>query len=262
MERTTPGEFNWIDLSAREFDTQSAFYEGLFGWSHEDVPFAEGMVYRMFKADGHNVGGMSQLAPEMIEAGQPSAWNNYLATEDVDASAARAAELGGKVVVEPMDVPGSGRMAAVQDPTGAYIFLWKPLQPDETIEYMLPGTLAWNDLTTRDPEKAAEFYAQWAGWDVQPMDAGPMPYWQVSIDGRGEGGIMPMPDTMPPEVPAFWMPYFGAPDVAATVDKARKLGATVQVEPTQVADMLIFAVLADPAGATFALLQPLQMPEG
>ncbi len=261
MERTKTGEFNWIDLSARDFDGQSAFYEGLFGWNHTDVPFAEGMVYRMFGADGHTVGGMSQLSPDMIAEGQPSAWNTYLATDDVDATAAKATGLGGTVVMPPMDVPGFGRMAAIQDPTGAYIFLWKAGQPDETIEYMKPGTLSWSDLTTRDPEKAADFYSKWVGWDIKPMDAGPTPYWQVHVDGVGEGGIMPMPDMMPAEAPAFWMPYFGTTDAAASVAKAKKLGASVQVEPTQVADMLIFAVVTDPAGATFALLQAFGAPE-
>lgn len=261
MERTKPGEFNWVDLSAHEFEKQTAFYEGLFGWGHTDVPFAEGMTYRVFTADGHDVGGMSLLSPEMIAGGQPSAWNTYLATDDVDASAAKAAELGATVVMPPMDVPGSGRTAAIQDPTGAYIFLWKPEQPDETIEYFQPGTLSWNDLSTRDPEKAADFYATWMGWDIQPMDAGATPYWQVSVDGQGEAGIMPMPEMVPAEVPAFWMPYFGTADIATSFAKAKELGATVQAEPTQVADMLIFAVLTDPAGATFALLQGLQMPE-
>lgn len=255
MERTKTGEFNWLDLSAHDFEGQTAFYEGLFGWSHSDVVVGDDMTYRMFSKDGHNVGGMSQLPPDMIAGGQPSAWNTYLATDDVDATVAAAAELGATVVYPPSDVPGSGRMAAIQDPTGAYVFLWKPLTPDETIEYMQPGTLSWNDLTTRDPEKAADFYRTLMGWDITPMDAGPTPYWQVTIDGEGEGGIMPMPDTMAPEVPAFWLPYFGTTDAAASVAKARELGAGVMVEPTQVADMLIFAVVTDPAGATFALLQ-------
>jgi predicted enzyme related to lactoylglutathione lyase len=257
MERTKAGEFNWVDLSATDFEGQSAFYEGLFGWSHADVPFAEGMVYRMFSADGHTVGGLSQLSPDMIAQGQPTAWNTYVATDDVDATAARAAELGGAVVMPAMDVTGFGRMAGIQDPTGAYLFLWKPLHADDTIEYMLPGTYSWADLTTREPEKAAAFYADLLGWDIQPMDAGPMPYWTASIDGQGEGGIMPMPEMLPPEVPAFWMPYFGATDIQATFAKAVELGATVLREPTEVPGMLWFAVLSDPAGATFALLQAL-----
>jgi uncharacterized protein len=257
MERSKTGEFNWVDLSATDFDGQSAFYEGLFGWTHDDIPFAEGLVYRMFKSEGHTVGGLSQLSPDMIALGQPTAWNTYVATDDVDATAARAIELGGAVVMPAMDVTGFGRMVGIQDPTGAYIFLWKPLRLDETIEYLQPGLLSWSDLTTRDPEKAAAFYAELLGWEVRPLDAGPMPYWQVIVDGEGEAGIMPMPEMIPDEVPAFWMPYFGTTDVAASFAKATELGATVLREPTEVTGMLWFAVLADPAGATFALLQPL-----
>jgi predicted enzyme related to lactoylglutathione lyase len=138
---------------------------------------------------------------------------------------------------------------------------WKPLRPDETIEYMQPGTLSWTDLSTREPERAAEFYASLLGWEIQAMDAGPMPYWQVAVDGQGQGGIMPMAEMVPPEVPAFWMPYFGSTDVAADVARARELGGAVLAEPTEVGGMLIFAVLTDPAGATFALLQPLRAPQ-
>jgi predicted enzyme related to lactoylglutathione lyase len=272
MERSKPGEFNWIDLSARDFDAQSAFYEGLFGWGHTDIvppvaeleamgiPSAEGMTYRMFNSGGHNVGGMSQLSRDLIAQGMPSAWNTYVATDDVDATVVKAADLGGTVVMPPMDVTGSGRMAGIQDPTGAYIFFWKPLLPDETIEYFQPGTLSWTDLTTRDPEKAVAFYTELLGWDVQPMEESPMPYWQVSVEGQGEGGIMSMPD-LPAEVPSFWMPYFGTTDIAASFAKAVELGATVMREPTEISGMLWFAVLADTAGATFALLQALGAPE-
>ena len=257
MERRKTGQFNWVDLSARDFDRQSAFYEGLFGWGHNDVPFGEGMVYRMFTADGHTVGGMSQLAVDMIGSGQASAWNTYVATDDVDRTVARAVELGGEEAVPPMDVMESGRMAAIQDPTGASLFLWKPAQHDATMEYMLPGTLSWADLSTRDPEKAAAFYTALLGWDVQALEGGPTPYWQVLVDGEGEGGIMPMPDAMPADMPAFWLPYFGTTDIQADFAKAVELGATVLREPTEVPGMLWFAVLADPAGATFALLQVL-----
>lgn len=257
MERSKTGEFNWVDLSARDFEAQSAFYQGLFGWSCTDVPFAEGMVYRMFKADGHTVAGMSLLPPDLMEQGVPSIWNTYVATDDVDATVTKAVELGGTVAMPAMDVPESGRMAAIQDPTGAHLFFWKPLHYDETMEYLRPSMLSWNDLTTREPKKAADFYSALLGWDIEQLMEEPSPYWQVKVDGRGEGGIMPMPETMPAEVPAFWLVYFGTDDVQASVAKAVELGASVQVEPTEVPGMLVFAVLADPAGATFALLHGL-----
>jgi predicted enzyme related to lactoylglutathione lyase len=258
MQRAKSGEFNWVDLWARDFEKQGAFYEALFGWNHTDFPFENGMVYRMFNAGGHAVGGMSQLSADMIAQGLPSAWNTYLATDDVDATVAKAAELGGTVTMPPMDVPGSGRTAVIQDPTGAYVSFWKPLSLDETVEYMQPGTLSWNDLGTRDPQRAIDFYSKLMGWDIQKMEAGPMPYWVVNVDGQGEGGIMPMPDMVPAEVPSYWLVYFGTADLTASVAKAVQLGGSVVSEPMTVPDMVEFAVLADPFGATFALMRPLQ----
>jgi predicted enzyme related to lactoylglutathione lyase len=257
VERTKQGEFNWVDLSAGQFEKQGEFYEALFGWSHMDVPFGEGMTYRMFKADGHTVGGMSQLSPDVAAKGQPSAWNIYVAVDDVDATVAEAAELGGAVAIPAMDVPGSGRMAAVEDPTGAHIFFWKPLNPDPSMEYMQPGMLSWNDLSTRDPQKAIDFYSKLLRWDIRPMEGGAMPYWSVSIDGQGEGGIMAMPDMVPAEMPAYWLAYFGTADLPASVERAKALGAAVLSGPMEVPNMVAFAVLADPVGAVFALMQPL-----
>lgn len=267
MERTKTGEFNWVDLSAKDFAAQSAFYESLFGWTHTDMPFGEGQTYRMFTKGGHTVAAVSQLAPELVAAGVPTAWNTYLATDDVDATVAKAVELGATVAMPPTDVPGSGRMAAIQDPTGGFIFFWKAGGDSSTrsMTYFEPGALSWNDLNTRDPETAAAFYSALLGWQVvkrDERDDGPMPYWQINVDGRGQGGMMPMPDMVPAEVPSFWMPYFGSADVGADVAKATELGGAVLVEPTEVRGMVSFAILSDPLGATFALMQPLDMPAG
>jgi len=258
VERTKNGEFNWVDLSAGDFEGQSAFYEGLFGWEPIDMPLGDGAVYRMFKVDGQTVAGMSQISPEEAKTGWPSAWNIYLVADDLDATVTKAGELGATVVMPPADVPGdSGRIAGIKDPTGAYVFFWKPQKPDESMEYMLPGTLSWSELSTRDPKGAIDFYSKLLGWDVQAMPSGSMPYWVVNVDGNGEGGIMEMPDMVPAEVPAYWLPYFGSSDLEASVTKAKELGGRVLVEPTEVSEMVSFAVLTDPVGATFAIMKPL-----
>jgi uncharacterized protein len=257
MERTEHGEFNWVDLSARDVDAQSAFYQALFGWNHVDVSIAEGMTYRLFKAGGGTVTATSQLPAQMLEQGLRTGWNTCVATDDADATAAKASELGGTVVMPPMDIPGQGRQALVQDPTGAHLHLWKPLVPDETLQYMVPGRLAWNELNTREPEKAAHFYSALLGWDIQQIMGEPTPYWQIKVTGQGEGGIMPMPTTTPADVPAFWLVYFGTDDVEATAAQAVELGGAVLAGPIEIPAMLVFAVLADPAGAVFAVLHGL-----
>lgn len=258
MERTKPGEFAWTDLTARDLDAQSAFYEALFGWTRTDVPMGPGSVYRMFSIDGRTVCGASQMLPEMLSAGVPSSWNVYVAVDDVDAALKRAVELGATVAMPSTDVPGGGRFAAFLDPTGAALFLWRAGEPNPAQTYGEDGALAWNDLTTREPEKAAEFYGALFGWTASKLEAGDAPYWQVSpVGAEGEGGIMPMPEMVPPEAPAYWMDYFAVADVAAMTEKAAGLGATVLVPATKVGEMLIFSVLSDSGEAVFALLQPL-----
>lgn len=257
MERTKQGEFAWTDLSATDLEAQTVFYEGLFGWHHHDVPMGAGPFYRIFTIDGGTVAGASAMPEKMLRSGVPSMWNVYIAVKDVDASLARAVELGGQEAMPVTPVGPESRFAAIMDPTGAPVFLWQNDAPDEKQTYDLPGALAWNDLMTRDPEKAADFFTKLVGWEISKMEDSAEPYWQISIDGTGEGGIMAMPFMVPSEVPPYWLDYFATVDIDASVARAKGLGAEVTVEPMRVGEMLVFAVLMDPAGATFALLQPI-----
>ncbi len=257
MERTTQGEFAWTDLSATDLDGQTAFYEGLFGWQHHDESMGEGAIYRVFTMGDGTVAGASVMPAEMAQNRVPSMWNTYIAVEDVSASLAHAVSTGAQMAMPVTRVSSTASFAAIVDPTGAPVFLWQNDTPDENQIYQVPGALAWCDLMTRDPEKAAAFFTKLLGWDVSKMDAAAEPYWQISIDGVGEGGIMPMPEMVPPDVPPYWLDYFETADIDASVARAKGLGAQVTVEPMRVGDMLVFAVLMDPAGATFALLQPI-----
>jgi predicted enzyme related to lactoylglutathione lyase len=257
VERKVQGEFTWVDLAAKDLEGQTIFYEDLFGWRHTDVPTDVGPIYRMFQKNGQTVAGASQTSPDMAVAGVPTMWNTYIAADDVDAVAARAVELGGQIAMPAMDVMDQGRMVGIQDPTGATVFFWKASAHNGAQLFGDPGSLGWSELNTRDPGQAIAFYGELIGWKIEPLDAGTGPYWQVSVNGTGEGGIQPMPDMVPPQVPAYWLVYFGTEDARAAAERAKSLGATAQMEPMEVPGMLIFDVLADPAGATFALLQPL-----
>ncbi len=254
MERTKQGEFSWVDLAAKDLDTQSRFYESLFGWTHIDEPAGPDMTYRMFHSNGDVVAGAGQMTPQAYPPGTPSMWNTYVAVDDVDATAARATQLGGKVPMPAMDVMEEGRMAVVQDPSGGAIGLWQARRHKGATKFMEPGAITWNDLSTRDMRSAADFYEQLLGWQVERDDSSQPPYWQVKVDGQAEGGIMPMPDQLPAEIPAHWMVYFAVDDVRATAEKVRELGGKVEMEPMEM-DNIIFGVVSDPAGATFAIMQ-------
>ena len=258
MERTKHGEFNWVDLTAQDLKTQSAFYEALFGWQYTDVPLIQDMTYRLFQVDGHSVTGMFQLPPSVAAQGVPGGWNTYFRVDDVDAAATKAAGLGAHVISPAMDVPGQGRQATIQDPEGAHISFWKPAQTDDSTQYMLPGRYSWNELNTRDPGKAISFYSALLGWEIEQIMQDPSPYWQIKVDGEAEAGLTPMPSMVPSEVPAYWLVYFGAADAKATVARAVELGGKVLVPATEIPGMLVWGVLQDPAGAAFAVFQALR----
>ncbi len=116
------GEFCWNDLATNNVETCKKFYGELLGWQFKESD-ATGMVYSEFSVDGQkNVGGMWQTdqCPESETSEMPPPhWMTYIAVDDVDQSAAKVWELGGKVCVPPTDIPNTGRFCVVNDPSGA-----------------------------------------------------------------------------------------------------------------------------------------------
>lgn len=113
------GTFCWNELATNNLETCQTFYGQLLGWQlkQSKMPDCE-MVYTEISAGGPcGIGGMYQMGKEFGDA--PPHWMSYISVDDVDASAAKVWELGGKVCVPPTDIPNVGRFCVVSDPTGA-----------------------------------------------------------------------------------------------------------------------------------------------
>ncbi len=243
-----PGTPSWVDLASADLAASAAFYSALLGWEAKDQG-AEAGHYHMFEKDGAPVAG---AGPIMME-GQPPAWMTYISVEDADAAVAKVKQAGGMVFVEPMDVLDVGRMAVFADPTGAAAAVWQPKAHIGAGLVNEPGALTWNELSTRDLAAAKTFYEAVFGWtfDTEPM--GDMEYTTILLDGGMVGGMMATPAEVPPDVPAYWLAYFGTADTDASVAEASGLGATLMAGPIDIPAGR-FAVLADPAGAFFGLI--------
>jgi predicted enzyme related to lactoylglutathione lyase len=113
------GVFVWDELGTADVDGAQRFYEEVFGWTTTDMGPDYG-GYRVFNRGETGVAGL------MTVAGQSAHWQPYVAVDDPDATAAQAAELGGSVLAEPMDVPKVGRIAVIRDPQGASFGIIKP----------------------------------------------------------------------------------------------------------------------------------------
>ena len=116
----TPGAFSWNELMTSDPEAALAFYSALLGWNSSRMPMPGG-DYHVVKVGETAVGGVMAMPPEARAGGMPPSWGSYVTVADVDATARRAADLGGKVVHGPHDIPGVGRMAVIVDPQGAAI---------------------------------------------------------------------------------------------------------------------------------------------
>jgi predicted enzyme related to lactoylglutathione lyase len=112
----THGAFSWSELATDDPAAAVVFYGSLFGWTAENMDMGSG-AYHVVKVGENAIGGIMGKPPG--SAGMPSAWGCYVTVDDIDATVTRCTELGGKVCVPPMEVPGVGRMAVLQDPQGA-----------------------------------------------------------------------------------------------------------------------------------------------
>lgn len=241
----------WLDLSSPDVEATAAFYAKLFGWSY-DVSGPEFGHYHMALRDGRAVAGLGQM-PEGSET--PSMWTVYVKADDADAMAERAGRLGGATLAGPMEVPGQGRLAVVQDPGGSIFGLWQPLGHRGFGVTHEHGAYGWTEVNVPDAESAVAFYTELLGADARPLSSGAIPtrYEVLSKAGDEIAGILEMTKEWE-GIPPHWMPYFEVDDCDATAAAAKDAGGSVSVPPFDLPYGRI-AVLTDPFGAVFSVNQ-------
>ena len=224
IEKHPPGAFCWIELSTTDQNAAKSFYSSLFGWTSQDFPMGPTDFYTMFQLEGR------------------------------DAAASRIPQLEGKLLAPPFDVYDIGRMAVVQDPTGAVFALWQPKKHTGTGISGVPGTLCCADLMTPDPARAKEFYTGLFGWRIIKGENDPSGYLHIANGENFIGGIPPA-KFRDPNVPPHWLAYFIVSNCDESAAKAKELGAKIHLPPMTIENVGRWAILADPQGAVFAIFQ-------
>jgi uncharacterized protein len=247
MTKYEPGTPSWVDIGVHDIPAAIEFYGKVFGWKAEDQgPDSGG--YQMFTLRGKSVAG---LGPAQNPG--PPYWTSYVTVSDLDETLLQVEKEGGAVIMPGMDVLTAGRMGIAADPTGAVFAMW---QPGEHIGAQLVnehGTLCWNELSTRDTEKAKAFYTA-LGWNAQTDSEMGMEYTQFMVGDRSVAGMMAMNPDMPAEVPSHWMVYFAVDDADAAVERIKAAGGNTV---TDLMDISVgrFAVVTDNQGAPFAVIK-------
>ncbi|MGC4111407.1 MAG: VOC family protein [Nocardioides sp.] len=117
------------------------------------------------------------------------------------------------------------------------------------------GRFVWHELMTRDVAAAKQFYSQLLGWKPQAWPNDPIYTVNHSAEGP-QSGFFPIPGEMPAEMPAHWVTYIGTRDVDGTAAAAVRAGGSIINGPADIKGAGRYAVLRDPQGATFAILDP------
>ncbi|HEX6390731.1 MAG TPA: VOC family protein [Solirubrobacteraceae bacterium] len=266
-DRYIPGVPCWIDMTPPDPAAARDFYGALFGWELENVMPAGEPEYFIARLGGRDVGAIG-AAP--AGASPVAAWNTYIWVESADETAQKVRAAGGEVLAGPFDAGDAGRMAVFADREGAAFSVWEAGAHRGAEAVNEHGALNFNDLYTRDPEVAAEFYGAVFGWDL--LGAGDFSMWALPgygdfLEQRNPGmraGMQEMgaPERFEdvvasliviaagePDVP-HWGVTFAVDDADAVAARAAELGGSVLAGPFD-APWVRMAALADPQGATF-----------
>jgi predicted enzyme related to lactoylglutathione lyase len=230
----------------------SRFYGALFGWTSlgRHRPTEDSSHWWVFLLDGSDV---ASLVP-----GRQPVWAMFMSVDDADEAAQAVVDNGGGIASWPEEIDEVSRLAVCTDPLGARFGLWEPKRHAAATRVHEPNTFTWGELACRDIDAAKDFYGAVFGWEgrTRPFAEGST-YTEFFLPGIDDAvaGMVQMNALGPDDAPSHWMIYFAVADTDAIAGRARQLGGTVSVAPFDLPDVGRIAVLNDPEGAFFSVLQ-------
>jgi predicted enzyme related to lactoylglutathione lyase len=247
------GKVIFQELVTPDLARAKQFYAGLLGWTFSDLEVGE-MPYAEAMLGDRSVGGLFQRNLPSSEHRQ-SAWLTYFSVRDTDATVQTALQHGAKLLFGPRSFPDRGREAVLADPQGAVFAVLASSSGDPPDVLAQPGEWIWSSLMTRDPDTAAAFYQALFDYEVYPapVEAGPE-HLVLASQGYARASVNPPPAARP-DLNPHWLNYVRVDDAAATSARAAALGGRILVAPRPTPRGGTIALVADPLGAPFGLLQ-------
>lgn len=254
IDKHPAGSFCWFELATTDQAAAKKFYTSLFGWAVEDSPMGPDDFYSMFKLSGRDTGAAYTMRKEQRAQGVPPHWMVYIAAASADDTVNKAAQIGGTVLAPAFDVMDVGRMAVLQDPTGAIFSVWQPKSHVGTTVAEVDNTFCWADLSTPDPERAGKFYSGLFSWEMMKDPKDTSGYTHIKNGEDFIGGIPPATHRNP-NAPPHWLVYVKVGSVEAATAKAGQLGGKVLMPPRKMENVGTWSIIADPQGAVLALFK-------
>jgi predicted enzyme related to lactoylglutathione lyase len=174
---------------------------------------------------------------------------------DVGAAKKVALQNAAKVLFEPRSIPDRGRQAVFVDPQGAVFAVLASSSGDPPDVLAAPGEWIWSSLITRDPDTAAAFYQKLFDYEVFELPPGEgTQHLLLASDNYARASVNTLPANTP-NAHSHWLNYVRVEDTVKMTAKVVALGGRVLVEPRIDRHGGKVAVVADPLGAPFGLLE-------
>lgn len=243
-----PGFFCWIDVAVSDPTATHKFFTDLFGWGRKVRPTEDAHAYSIMTCQGQHVAGICQ-----VEEAGPSQWMSYLLVDDLSQATDKAESLGAEILKRDIEIDTFGTMTVVQDPTGAIFALWQSKR-GESPPPLGHGTFCGNELITTDLAKATAFYSALAGWTTKPASLGDLDYTFFQKDGEMVCGMMSTEDSTVTKN-STWLVHFSVDNAVESVHLCKDLGGDVKEEPVEIEGLGQCALLQDPSGGVFGIVQ-------
>ncbi len=247
------GKVIFTELVTPDIAAAKQFYARLFGWTFQDTQNGT-TVYSEAFLNGHPVAGLIHRTVPAGEHKQP-AWLTFISVGDVDAVKETALKKGAKILFGPRDMPDRGREAVFADPQGAVFAVLASTSGDPADVLAEPGEWVWSSLITRDPDTDAAFYQELFNYEVFDLSSDKTAQHFLLASGnfaRASANTLP---TSRADSHPHWLNYVRVKDTVNMAAKAVTLGGRILVEPRVDRHGGKIAVVADPQGAPFGLIE-------
>ncbi len=252
------GKIAFAELVTPDLAATERFYGTLFGWTFQAVP---GSREPFVEASAHGRVVAALLQREKPAGRRPS-WLTCLAAADVQSADSLAEQHGGRLLFPPFDVPGLGRAAVLADPQGAVFAVFTATAGEPPEQLAAPGDWIWSSLITSDPATDAAFYKALLGYEVFALpDPAEAQHLILASGAFARASVNPLPSAQPDVAPR-WLSFVRVDDATAMAAQVAALGGRVVVPPRLDRHGGKIAVVADPEGALFGLMEWSEDPAG
>ncbi|MFV0321991.1 MAG: VOC family protein [Alphaproteobacteria bacterium] len=254
------GTVVWNELQTQEVVIMKNFYEALFGYDWHKVPLDDHIAYNIAMVNNVGSMGLVQLPRIVADAGGQSFHIYYIAVDNLEETREKAVSLGGHIVVNEIMMENMGRWCILVDPFGAAFCIIEVQGMSINPRAKEQGRYWHHEVIAKDVKDSALFYGQLFGWKIERVETDSQTYYRAKDKNDVDIHIhfMPMDERLKvANINDFWLGFIYCDHVDALCETAIQKGATILLDPTDVASIGRYAWLSMPDHSILGLVTPM-----